>query len=616
MSAADALAFVLAFLLGRLGSVLLYQGAWSNGKDRRFNRGGALLTFLGRPWPWLAHVPVLALGAGLDWQGMPRLQVFTLVAAGALALAAVGRWGAVDIGRFFVFDRCLVGILWLGLWMSPAFLYPLLLACCCLHYTVSGWPLNPGYSNLLGYEFMRSSLCMVLAALLVQACLRLSGAEAARTSGSEDMALAVVLCGQAAGYVQQALAKCALGRRWYSWILENRLQCLVVNACLRGWSPPWMRLPRVLRLARWMSRARVPLCGAVWLVEISWLLILADPRPAFWILAATTAFHLAVWSFTGLSGYHYMISHVLMMIVFAASPSAPAGFNPELALIGGCCILSSSIGVLLLRRRLFREYSRSGAAGPWARLADPSDHLMAWWDGPYMRLYSYSVKTASGRRFHFPVTRFSPYDTFLTDIHTHLMILGRGWELDPRLDADRAVVRAGVWGLTVSLADRDRLYRWMDSPLAGSSALQALLDPAPDPGVGGDGADRVDAVKVLDCSRSPESETPLAAFFHGLNRYQGRRWFRVLLLWPHFPGEDRVPDWSPLSAERLSPYEGAEPVTEVACHCIKTFYHGGSIHRVDERVFARLLIKTPDPEADSGGEAAGLRLRARPARSR
>jgi hypothetical protein len=342
----------------------------------------------------------------------------------------------------------------------------------------------------------------------------------------------------------------------------------------------------------------VPLCGAVWLIEIGWLLILADGRLALAMLAATAVFHLAVWLLTGLAGYHYAISHALMMS-FAASASATSAFNPGSVLVGACCILASSAWVLLLRRRIFREYSRSGSAGRWARLADPADHLMSWWDGPYMRMYSYSVKTASGRRFHFPVTRFSPYDTFLTDIHTHLMILGRDWELDPLLDADRAIVRTGVWGLTVSLADRDRVYRLMDDPRADLTVLipaghTVVADP--------------EAGTIPDDSVSPEAGTPLVRFFQGLNRHQSRKGFRILPRWPHFPGEDQVPDWSPLAEERLPAYDGIEPVTEVTCHRIKTFYRGDTIHRVDERVFARLAVAPPvpsDPGREGGRDAAG-----------
>jgi hypothetical protein len=594
----NVLAFVAAFVLGRFGSLWLYQAGWKNGKSRRFPAGGALAAFLARPWPWLAHIPVLWLSFTLDWHGMPQLRGFACLGAGAFALAAVGRWGAADLGRYFWFDRFLVLALWAGLWFSPVCLYPLLLAGCCLQYIVSGWPLQPGYSNLLGFEFMRGTICHVCAGLLVAAGLRALGHG---LPDPEAMILAVALCGQAAGYVAQALAKCALGKRWYAWILENRLQCLVVNAWLRGWGEERIGLDGILRLARWISRFRVPLCAAVWAIEIGWLFILADARLALALLAATAVFHLAVWLLTGLSGYHYALSHA-WMASFAASLSAAEVFRPAYAWAGAGCILANALWVLPLRRRVFRAFARDGSAGPWARCLDPADHLMSWWDGPYMRMYSYSVRTASGRRYRFPVTRFSPYDTFMTDIHTHLMILGRDWDLDPGLAADRALARAGVWGLTVSLTDRDRVYGLMDDPAADLAGLDpdAVARPAAEVG----------AVIVGNAGKvGSEAGRPLADFFAGLNRCCARKGFRLLLRWPHFPGEDRVPDWSPLAGESLPDYDGSEPVSEVECHCVKTFYRGGSIELMDERVFARIRIEPLGPESMSGSAGAVTRRR-------
>lgn len=571
--------FFFAFLLGQIGSLVLYQATWKNGITRQFHPWGALVTFLSRPLPWLIHGPIIILSTRLNWQDMPRLRLFIFVAAGTLSLGAVGRWGVVDIGRFFIFDRCLIVILWLGLWFSPVLLYPLLLACCCLQYTVSGSSFSPGYSNLLGFEFMRSSLCMGLVGLLVHAGLHLLQVEEVNFIDTEAHLLALVLYGQAAGYVQQAVAKCALGKHWYSWILENRVQCLIVNSFLRGWGAQWIRTKWVLLLAKWISQVRVLLCATAWIIEFSWLFILADPQLNLIILAATVLFHLVVWILTGFAGYHYMISHTLMILLVALSTNL-TWYKAEYALVGGGCILFFSIWVLLVRLNLFREFTSYGNAKRWSRVADPANHLMAWWDGPYMRLYSYSVKTVSGKWFHFPVTRFSPYDTFLTDIHTHLMILGQDWELDTQLDADRAIVRAGVWGLTVSLDDRNRLYQLMDDPEKNLS-FKLKVDAVANMG----GATK-------NNNQTPRAESSLITFFQGINYYHSKWWFRFILLWPHFPGEDMVPDWSPLANKQLPSYRGVEPITELAIHCVKTFYRGDALQLVDEQEYARIIIPT------------------------
>ncbi len=576
-----AFSFTLSFVLGQIGSIVLYQSTWQNGISRQFHKWGALVTFLRRPLPWLFHCPIVLLTIHLNWQDTPRVHLYIFIATGILSLGAVGRLGAVDIGRFFIFDRFLVVILWLGLWFSPIFLYPLLLTCCCLQYSVSGSSLSPGYSNLLGFEFMRSSLCMGLAGLLVQAGLRLLGAEDNIYIDIEDHLLALVLCGQAAGYVQQAVAKCTLGKRWFSWILENRLQCLIVNAYLRGWGARWIQKQWVLMLAKFVAQFRVFLCATVWLIEFSWLFILVDQHLALGILIATFLFHLAVWLLTGFAGYHYMISHILMIILVALNFKL-TWYKVEYALVGGACIVFFTIWVLFVRWNLFREFTQNGNANRWGRVADPANHLMAWWDSPYMRLYSYSVKTVSGQWFCFPVTRFSPYDTFLTDIHTHLMILGQDWELDNQLAADRAISRSGVWGLTVSIDDRNRLYQLMDDP-----HLNLVLNLGID-----SNNKRGDVIEYNICNPSGRSQTALALFFQGINHYQSKWWFRIIFLWPHFPGEDMVPDWSPLASRRLPSYRGVEPVIELAIHCVKTFYREDALHLLDEKVYARIIIST------------------------
>jgi hypothetical protein len=570
--------FVLCYLLGRILSTTLYQITWNSGLQRKFHSWGALATLLGRPWPWLLHLPVLALSATMNWQDLPKVHVYASIGAGCLSLAAIGRWGAFDLRRLFLFDRLLIGVLCVGVWVSPVFLYPLVLACCCLQYTVSGWPQNPGYSNLLGYEFMRSSLCMVLAALMVDAALDLANIRVLGIYQMDALFIGLVLCSQSSGYVLQALAKSALGKHWYSWILENRLQCLFVNAHLRGWGASRMQTKTVVKLARSISRIRVPLCGAAWFIEMSWLLVLANPRIAFAILAATAAFHLVVWLTTGLVSYHYVVSHFTMMFLLA-SPWAFPLFQAQWAMVGACCVGLSSVWVLLLRRHLYNEYTSKGEAGPWSRVVDPSDHLMSWWDGPYMRMYSYRVKTSSGRLFSFPVTRFAPYDTFLTDIHTHLMILGKDWELDTRLQADRAIARTGVWGLTVSLEHRDRLYALMENSQADLESLK----PPPT-------MDRIDQATPLIDDKGSRQLSSLEAFFKGLNQYQARWWFPILWRWPHFPGEDLVPDWSPLAREQYPAYRGTEPVTELTLLCVKTFFRGDTVQVLEERHVARLPL--------------------------
>jgi hypothetical protein len=547
--------FALAFILGRIGSVLLYQTTWKNGITRKFHSCGALFTFLTSPWPWFLHLPIIVFSSIFTWNDLPNLYVFICVVTGFWSLAAIGRIGAVDLGCMFMIDRVIVLILWLGLLISPVFLYPLLLACCCLQYIVSSSSWSPGYSNLLGFEFMRNTLCLCLASLMVKAGMevltKINLIVVDNNFNAEFQIFAVILCGQAASYVPQAVAKSAIGNRWYSWIFENRLQCLVVNAHLRGWCASWVKTSWVLTLAKGLSHIRVLLCFVSWLIEISWLLILIKPELTLVILYATIVFHLSIWFLIGFISYHYIISHTLMLIllplVFSQVP-----FKLEYILTGGCCILLSSIWVLLLRRNIYKEFNSPSKSYRWVNFVDPADHLMSWWDGPYMRMYSYIVKTISGKQFYFPVTHFSPYDTFLTNIHTHLMILGKNWALDPKLDADRTLACVGVWGLIFSKKERDKLYFEMDK--SQKNVCTNKLNTIKDQNVN---------ITIFNQRSIDFSELQFIKFFQGLNHYRSKWWFRIFFLWPHFPGEDWVPDYSPLASECLPEYRGKEPVTEL-----------------------------------------------------
>lgn len=579
--------------MGTVGSVLLYQTTWKNSIDRRFHFAGSLVTFLKRPWPWLLHIPICILSCFMSWDGLPKLKFFTCVTAGIFSIAAIGRWGAVDLRRFFLFDRILVLIFCVGLWFSPIFFYPLLLTGCCLQYIVSGSSFSPGYSNLLGFEFIRSSLCMIQSTLLVQACLQLltfwdSGFRIA-ASIFESQVFVLVLCGQAGKYVPQALAKCAIGEKWYSWIYKNRVECLFVNAYLRGWGGTWFPKKHVLFLAQILSQIRVLICAATWMIELSWILILVSPRFTIGILTGTLIFHLVVWLLTGLAGYHYIMSHGLMIMLISKHSAIVSPYqtfiNPYF-FVGVLCVLGFSAWVLFLRYQLFKQYTENGNAGPWNEWIDPSDHLMSWWDGPYMRMYSFRVVTRSGQRFKFPVTKFAPYDTFVTDIHTYIMILGREFNLDPYVARDRALIRTGVWGLTLSISDRNRLYKLMDNKVftkIGQDCSQHFSS---------DAGDYAQPYPTSDAIETALTRETFIEFFQGLNNYQLKWWFPILLFWPHFPGEDMVSDNSPIASEHLPTYKGSEPISEVEIDCVKTFYHRNAIEVFEERLIAQIPIPT------------------------
>ena len=567
------ISFIILFVLGRIVSLVIYRMCWSNGITGNFSRAGALFTLLRRPLPWLLHGAFIWPMLGLSWEDFPLLHGMSAMLAGLLVLGAIGRFGSADLGRFFFADRLLVLVMMAGVVVSPAFLYPCLITCCCLQYTVSSWRLGPGYSNLLGYEFVRASLSVVGACLAVFGWLKLSGIA---WHDFESMTLAVLLGFQASTYANNALAKSALGPKWNSWIRENRPQCLVANAWLRGWT--FGRSEGcVMKQIRWIGKHRVGICALVWFLEIAWLFLLADSRFAIALIGVTILFHMTVFALTGLAAYQYVVNHFFLLGLFVCHDMNAVFQSRNLI---GCLLVipATALWIGWLHRRILANFQQTASSGRAGSFADAADHLMAWWDTPLMRMYSYTVETRAGACYSLPVPKLSPHDTALTDIHTHLMILGLHGGLDPMIAQDRAIARTGVWGLTVHREDRDFLYHLMDDPDAEKPCTSQSSNAWP-PG------------------ELPAAAIPLRDLFLGINLHLGKKWFRKILRWPHFPGEDLAPDICPLVEPAMETFRFDEPIASVTLWRIKTFHHDTELRLIERKVVVRIdlsLAMTPD----------------------
>jgi hypothetical protein len=564
----------LFFLIvcGRVVSLGLYRMCWTNAASGEVTKRGAMMTLLRRPLYAVVHVFFLWPMVGLSWQEWPRLHGCAVMLASLLAVGAIGRFGSADLNRFFIVDRLLALVLAVGVWFSPVFLYPCLVSCCCLQYTVSSWRLGSGYSNLLGYEFIRASLSVMIAGLTVFGWCKCSGAEWA---GVESALLAVMLGYQASTYVNHSLAKSALGPKWYSWMVENRLECFIANAWLRGWTFG-RNEDYVMKQVRWVARHRIMLCTCGWLLEFSWLGVLVDARIAQVILSITVLMHLMVFVLTGLIAYQYVVNHLfLMVVIHTQGGDGMFGWKNFTACVIAIALTAVWIGYF--RRRIFAEYQQSGTMGEGGIFADAADHLMAWWDTPFMRMYSYTVESHAHEHFALPVPKLSPQDTSLTDIHTHWMILGIHTDFDTKIGSDRAVARIGVWGLTVHRQDRDFLYQMMDSP--ESKTLDTLR---------GDGASR--PWSRSESGGEPIDAAPLRALFEGMNREIDKKWFQLIMLWPHIPGEDLAPDQCPLVEPRFKDFRFDQAIACVTIWRVKTFYRKNGFSLIEREAVGRIEL--------------------------
>ena len=559
---------VLGVLLGRALSLVVYRMCWRHGETMPDSACSALIPFVRSPWPWLLHIVVITAMSSLSWEILSSLRWVATILTGVLAVGAVGRCGVSVKGKFFLIDRVLIIAMAVSVAYTPAMIYPALVACCALQYTVASWRLGPGYSNLLGYEFVRASLCVLVAGMSI--CGIAIWAGHGDGIGDHWVIVAVILY-QASTYVNHAMAKSALGPRWHSWITENRIECLAANAWLRGWTLGVSREQMELR-CQWIARHRRWFCSAVWLMEFSWCLVWFDARFALTVLAVTTVFHVIVFLSTGLCAYQYVVNH-LMWIGLILLGHASSFFSRENLIPFILMIPLTAAWVGWVRASMFASYQRHGHAGRWNGFADAADHLMAWWDTPWMRMFSYTVETKSGKRHALPVPKFSPYDTFLTDIHTHMMILGQHAELDALVQQDRDFARTGVWGLTVHREDRDMLYRLMDAS---------------------DGTEIYRSNESTSAWSIQQGEdhaaAPLADWMAACNQNISRPWFRWLMRWPHFPGEDLVPDLCPLVTEKWTSFRFDEEVASVTLWRVKTFLHSKGMCMMAHEEMGRILM--------------------------
>lgn len=548
------LIFMMAMLAGRTLSVGMCAACWENGARPT---GKSPLGSLLRRWHWALLLIAWMLTVGnRGWDAFPAVKPWVVTACVLLAVEAGGRLGLLAPGKPRIAARVVLVALAVGSFFHPACAFPCLLAAARLCHTVAGWPLGPGYSNLLGFEFIRASVCHLCAAMAVTVW----------TGGPAILPLACVGAAQAASYVCHGLAKSALGPHPFSWIASNRVQCLFVNSWLRGWAS-FLKKEQVLRLAAIIGRFRVPLCAAAWLLETSWVLLFASPVAAIGLLAATALFHLVLFLATGLIGYSFVVSHLAMLWVWtSAAPDLREFLVPSLVYI--------SLHAAFLawwRPKVRRDFAAGGARPAKLRFSDFADHLMAWWDSPYMRLYRYEVRTADGRAWNLPVHRLSPYNTFLTDIHTHRMLLRRHLVFDPSAEAAAAHARSGVWGLLVDDGERRKWQAWLDSP-----DHRIPADPPPPPPWTFTGE------KV-----PPDERAALLACIGLHNERQSDPRYRLLMKWPHFPGEDLVPDVPPLCPHPGRAFDFDAPIHELTVIAVKTLYTGGDVLLWNEHVVGR-----------------------------
>jgi hypothetical protein len=589
---------ILFFVSGKFVSWWVYQSCWNTRVHQQRTRGVGIESLKDPVTVFLVLLNVLILYP-LSWEQLPHLFPVACTSIWVLSISAVLRLGAVDLDSFFLLDRLMILVLAILVTFYPVTLLPWMLYTCRFQYVVSSWSLSPGYSNLLGFEFLRMTASSIFACCFfariipaVQATSYFAFASNAANNW-EPISFSAVLSLQASTYVNHALAKCWLGKKWYSWICHNRIECLFVNSYLRGWWMGWLSSSQVLRIARQIGRMRIYCCAGAIGLEFGFLFLLLDQKVACLVWSVAIAFHVTVFLMTGLLAYHYVINHLVLIGTVMVSwpigngpltrlPDLQTAFGNTLWIGSALCIAAAWVWVGSIRWRIYQEYIASGRSVRWAKFSDAADLLMAWWDSPAMRMYSYQVRTVTGETCAVPVCRLAPYDTILTDIHTHAMLLNMHTEFDTKLAIDRQILRTGVWGMVRTEEEREKLYALQDTPgQLASTWLGPWFAHTPQ-----------NHWCVTEGTKHPACIEGLWRLFDGIRRNINNPLYRLGMHWPHFPGEDLVPDIPPIVSEPLPIYTFDKPFDRVEIVCHKTFYDGTRLLLLDTVLVGTLQWST------------------------
>lgn len=205
-----------------------------------------------------------------------------------------------------------------------------------------------------------------------------------------------------------------------------------------------------------------------------------------------------------------------------------------------------------------------------------------------MRMFEWSVECENrpGEELSFPVTLFSPYDTLITDVHTRLMNLQLYPGLDRTRSADRGVIKSGVWGLLLQQRDARVVYDLIDTGAEQSQLEKRFCPVNPDPWV---------VTSETEWDDSPTC-VALYQFFYGWNKHVDQGWFRTIgatFGGLHWPGEDVVPDTSPLRQPCRETYSVMDgPITVARIRRIKTWFTGDRVLQLEDVLIGTIHVKS------------------------
>lgn len=471
-------------------------------------------------------VGLLPLSWFWRWEQLAQGDAIRLI---AVALVAILTWKAVTMDvdpvandRHGLQRLLLVGAA-VGVWLSPA----------CL--LVAGFLLTTPFGVWEHHATMPMRVVQALMAYVV-----LAGTLAPATPLFADAAVLFyfVLTIQISHYLITALAKALLGPRWYSWVTDNRLHHLAASAYSWGWARwwPWSTWRKVIRL---LKVAEKPMQLSAFSVELLAPLALLHPYAAMAFCVGWSAFHMGVFSCSGLLFWEWALTNLAVAAAIFLLPDAVTAqlFGPLPAAVAVVFML-----LFPLRHKLWKPMP------------------LGWWDTPFTQRIHWHVHGVSGELYALYNDFMGPHERiygkvngcFLAPVPVVTYHLGEVWKHELR-DALRD---AGP--------DLERL----------AEVRQRFgIDPK-------------------NAAMTANHEAYLRRFFHEVNRGTSKSVLPSWLRWLKAPG-GQLFYWG-----ELPRFVGQEQAVRLSMVYREEYFDGEELQRLTNETVHEIDLTTPLPAAD------------------
>ena len=339
-----------------------------------------------------------------------------------------------------------------------------------------------------------------------------------------------ILTIQISHYIITSLAKMWLGPKWYSWVTDNKLHHLAASAYSWGWAKflPWSTWKRVISVVKILEK---PMQLFAFVVEMIAPLALLHPYAGIGFCVGWSAFHLGVFSLSGLLFWDWILTNLCVAVALFVLPNEITSqvFGPVSVLAGLIFMV-----IFPLRHKLWKPMP------------------LGWWDTPFTQRIHWEAHGESGMVYGVYNNFMCPHERLYGKIH--------------------ACFLAPVAGFTYHLGEV-----WKHD------LRDAIRDAGPD-------VERLNLVreKYGVEPRCEEMATNhinfLKRYFHCINTGKRKHVLPKWLRWLKAPG-DQVFYWGDLPA-----FHRQEKVEKISLHYREEYFDGENLQRLHDEMILEVDI--------------------------